>query len=140
MEKVAAVCYRVINNSIEYLLVRTGAGRWTFPKGCVEPGEAGWSAAEREAFEEAGVKGVIFRQSLTTYLHSKKAWEGEGKESLVQAFLLEVKKTQISEEQYRDPTWFSFSGAEAALVEGRPSKYAEELRRVLWDANRRIAK
>jgi hypothetical protein len=38
-EQVAAVCYRVRNDEIEFLLVRTrGTGRWTFPKGSAEPG------------------------------------------------------------------------------------------------------
>ena len=138
MEQAAAICYRLVNNSTEYLLVRTRSGRWTFPKGMVEPEEEGWSAAEREAFEEAGVTGIISHESLTTYLHAKKAWEDEGKETRVHAFLLEVKKTQIPEEQHRDPTWFPFSAAEDALVEGRPSKYAEELRRILREADKRI--
>ena len=138
MEQAAAICYRLVNNSTEYLLVRTHSGRWTFPKGTVEPDEEGWSAAEREAFEEAGVTGVISHEALTTYLHAKKAWEDEGKESRVHAFMLEVTKTQIPEEQHRDPTWFSFSAAEDALVEGRPSKYAEELRRILREADKRI--
>ena len=139
MEQVAAICYRYVNNSINYLLVRTHSGRWTFPKGTVEPDEEGWLAAEREAFEEAGVTGVILRKFLTTYLHAKKAWEDEGKETKVHAFLFEVKKTQIPEEKHRNPTWFSFSAAEDALVEGRPLKYAQELRRVLREANNRIS-
>lgn len=140
MEQVAAICYRYVDNSIEYLLVRTSSGRWTFPKGTVEPEEEGGSAAEREAFEEAGATGIISNEPLTVYLHAKKAWEDEGKETRVHAFLLEVKNIQIPEEQHRDPKWFSFSGAEDALVKGRPSKYAEELLRVLREADDRIAK
>jgi 8-oxo-dGTP pyrophosphatase MutT (NUDIX family) len=138
LEQVAAICYRSVNNSTEYLLVRARSGRWTFPKGAVESDEERWSAAEREAFEEAGVTGVISHESMTTYLHAKKAWEDKGRETMVHAFLLKVKKTQIPEEQYRNPTWFSFSAAEDALVEGRPSKYAEELQRVLREANSRL--
>jgi 8-oxo-dGTP pyrophosphatase MutT (NUDIX family) len=138
LEQVAAICYRHSSNSIEYLLVKTNTGRWTFPKGSVEADEEKWAAAEREAFEEAGVIGVISHKSLIEYLHSKKAWEDEGKESIVHAFLLEVKKTQPPEEQHRNPTWFSFADAEEALAEGRPQKYAEELRRVLLDAERKI--
>jgi 8-oxo-dGTP pyrophosphatase MutT (NUDIX family) len=140
LEQVAAICYRSVNNSTEYLLVRARSGRWTFPKGAVESDEERWSAAEREAFEEAGVTGVISHESMTTYLHAKKAWEDKGRETMVHAFLLKVKKTQIPEEKHRNPTWFSFSGAEGALVEGRPSKYAEELQRVLREADKRIAK
>ena len=36
--QVAAVCYRVRNDSVEFLLVRTRGGRWIFPKGNAEPG------------------------------------------------------------------------------------------------------
>jgi bis(5'-nucleosidyl)-tetraphosphatase len=139
LEQVAAICYRSTERSIEYLLVRTHSGRWTFPKGDVDPGEEGWFAAQREAFEEGGVTGVIAHESLTAYLHAKKAWEEKGHVVKVKAFLLEVKETQIPEEEHRDPTWFSFSAAEDALVEGRPFKYSEELRRVLHEADNRIA-
>ena len=140
MDQVAAICYHRVNSSTEYLLVRTHSGRWTFPKGSVEPGEERWFAAQREAFEEAGVTGIIAHESLTTYLHSKRLWEDKGHEIRVHAFLLEVKKTQTPEEQHRNPTWFSFSAAEDALVKGRPVKYAEEVRRVLHEAEDRIAR
>ena len=43
---------------LEFLLVRTSqGGRWTFPKGRIEPGESPSAAAAREAAEEAGVDG-----------------------------------------------------------------------------------
>ncbi len=58
--KVAAVCYRVNRESeIEFLLVRTASGRWTFPKGGVDDDPTAAAAAAREAFEEAGVRGRI---------------------------------------------------------------------------------
>ena len=138
MEQIAAICYRSANNTIEYLLVKTRLGRWTFPKGDIEPDEEAWAAAKREAFEEAGVAGVPEHEPLTTYLHAKKAWEDEGRETVVHAFLLDVKKTQAPEEMHRDPTWFSFSGAKVALAEGCPARYAEELRRALSEADNRI--
>ena len=37
-EQVAAVCYRVRSGDIEFLLVQTRGGRWTFPKGNSESG------------------------------------------------------------------------------------------------------
>src|SRR5271169_3005360 len=56
-EQVAAVCYRRRGGNIEFLLVKTGKGRWIFPKGSVEPGLTHAQAAALEAFEEAGVHG-----------------------------------------------------------------------------------
>jgi 8-oxo-dGTP pyrophosphatase MutT (NUDIX family) len=139
LKQAAAICYRFKNDSAEYLLVRTLSKKWTFPKGTVEHGEDSWAAAQREAFEEAGVTGVIAREALTTYLHSKTAWEDDILELRVQAFLLEVNKTQTPGESYRNPAWFSFGDAEKALIEGRGFKYAEELRRVLHEADKWIA-
>jgi len=49
-EQVAAVCFRVQNRRIEFLLVQTGGGRWTFPKGSAEPGLTRAQAAALEAF------------------------------------------------------------------------------------------
>ena len=59
-DQVAAVCYRVRKEAIEFLLVQTrGSGRWIFPKGSAEPGLSHAQAAAIEAFEEAGVHGRI---------------------------------------------------------------------------------
>ncbi len=138
LEQVAAVCYRIAQESIEFLLVKTTGGRWTFPKGKVDSGEEKWFAAQREAFEEAGVSGDIEHEPLTTYLHEKKEWKGEGIEIKVQAFLLLVKKVQPPEEKQRNPSWFSEAQAGEALADGRKFKHAEEFRRVLREALKSI--
>src|SRR2546427_12586408 len=56
-QQVAAVCYRIRGSGIEFLLVQTRGGRWTFPKGGVEPGLTHAQAAALEAYEEAGAHG-----------------------------------------------------------------------------------
>ena len=68
---VAAICYRVRDGQIEFLLVKTRAGRWTFPKGRVDDDATRSAAAAREAFEEAGVHGQVDPLPFATYLHSK---------------------------------------------------------------------
>jgi len=50
---VAAVCYRIKGDDLEFLLVRTRSGRWTFPKGGVDGDATNADAAAREAYEEA---------------------------------------------------------------------------------------
>jgi len=70
--QVAAVCYRRNGQLIEFLLVNTnGGGKWTFPKGDPEPAMSHRQAAEREAWEEAGVRGHIESRHFHLYLHSK---------------------------------------------------------------------
>ena len=68
--QVAAVCYRRRGPSVEFLLVNTnGGGKWTFPKGDPEPSLSHSQAAEREAWEEAGVRGT-HRAAALPPLHS----------------------------------------------------------------------
>src|ERR1700733_4389740 len=67
-DQVAAVCYRIRGGEIEFLLVRTNSGHWTFPKGKAEPGLTHAQAAALEAFEEAGVHGRIEEASFASYI------------------------------------------------------------------------
>src|SRR5579863_6197328 len=66
-EQVAAVCYRVNGRGIEFLLVQTRNGRWTFPKGSSEPGLTHAQTAALEAYEEAGVHGRMEEDCFARY-------------------------------------------------------------------------
>lgn len=126
VDQVAALCYRPEGNSIEILLVKTGGGRWTFPKGNLIQREQPWRTAERKAFEEAGVLGEVHHEPLATYQHLKRA-RGELR---VAVYPLLVKSTQPPQEKGRQPGWFSPREAESALADKRTFKYADELRRL----------
>src|SRR5882672_7445208 len=76
-EQVAAVCYRVRKSGIEFLLVQTRGGRWTFPKGSAEPGLTHAQAAALEAFEEAGAHGRMEEASFTRYVRCKRGSAGD---------------------------------------------------------------
>lgn len=138
-DQVAAVCFQKEDQVARILLVRTTGGRWTFPKGNVDAGEEEWFAAQREAFEEAGVVGEVEHDPFVEYFHEKREWKSRGREILIFAFLLKVENTQEPEEENRNPTWFTILEAGDALAEGRRFKYAEEFRKVLRVAESRIA-
>src|SRR5689334_19421091 len=70
-ELVAAVCYRIRGPEIDFLLVQTRGGRWTFPKGGVEPGMTRAQAAAMEALEEAGVYGRVEEVWFARYYRHK---------------------------------------------------------------------
>lgn len=75
---------------LEILLVTSRRkGRWVLPKGTVR-GMLPHATAAREAFEEAGVLGIISRQAIGVYHHSKKSSAGDVENVLVQAFPLFV--------------------------------------------------
>lgn len=132
--QVAAVCYRRQAEQIEFLLVNTnGGGKWTFPKGTPEHGMSHSRAAEREALEEAGVRGHIEPHHFHLYLHSKGVfWKPPGvREFVIKAFLMEVERTISYHEPMRNPTWFPAEEAKRILARGREVKYAREMQAVV---------
>ncbi len=132
--QVAAVCYRRRGSSVEFLLVNTnGGGKWTFPKGDPEASLSHSQAAEREAWEEAGVRGSIEPRHFHLYLHSKGVfWKSPGvQEFVVKAFLLAVEQDGKPDEPMRNPTWFAPEEAKKTLAKGREIKYARELQAVV---------
>ena len=142
-EQVAAVCYRLRNGQIEFLLVRTGSGHWTFPKGGVEPGLSHAQAAALEAFEEAGVHGRMEEASFTRYVRHKRQVPGKSKgsasrEVATSAHLCEVLRLVQPQEANRKPTWFSAGKTKTRLVEGRTAQFGAELVRVVDRAVARI--
>src|SRR5579863_2907819 len=146
-EQVAAVCYRMRRGEIEFLLVRTNSGHWTFPKGSAEPGLTHAQAAALEAFEEAGVHGRMEEASFTRYIRRKggrtrsSARSGERsavKEIAIQAHLCEVSRLDPPQERNRNPTWFSADKAKLRLREDRTPDFGAELARVVDRAITRI--
>lgn len=136
---VAAVCYRLRGGELEFLLVRTKNGHWTFPKGGVNEDETNASAAAREAHEEAGVRGSIERVPFISYRHCKpKRLRSRREVILVQAHLCAVSRLVAPSEEYRDPTWFSASNAKRRLQKYRDSEFAAEVVGVIDRAAERI--
>jgi 8-oxo-dGTP pyrophosphatase MutT (NUDIX family) len=59
--------------------------RWVIPKGMIDPGHTAAETALREAWEEAGLAGVLLPKPVGTYLYEK--WE---RTHHVTVFLLRV--------------------------------------------------
>jgi 8-oxo-dGTP pyrophosphatase MutT (NUDIX family) len=143
-EQVAAVCYRVRNSEIEFLLVRTrGGGRWTFPKGSAEPGLTHAQAAALEAFEEAGVHGRIEEASFARYIRRKQGDTGNRASRCdqgvaVNAHLCEVLRLSTPQESKRNRTWFSVEDSRRSLREGRNNGDGAAFARVIDRAVARI--
>ena len=143
-DQVAAVCYRVREGNIEFLLVRTRKGRWIFPKGSAEPGLTNAQAAALEAFEEAGVHGRMEEASFTRYIRRRRGEVRNSsarlaeKESAVDAHLCQVLRLVPPQELDRNPTWFSAEKAKRRLQEDRTPDFGSELARVVDRAVSRI--
>lgn len=149
-QQVAAVCYRVRGNGIEFLLVQTRGGRWIFPKGGVERGLTYAQSAAREAFEEAGVHGRIEEVPFARYYRRRpelamaaRPSESElerkpEQEPAVAAYLCEVSDLEPPQESNRNPRWFSVDKVKQRLREDRTPEFGGELARVVERAASRI--
>jgi ADP-ribose pyrophosphatase YjhB (NUDIX family) len=125
--------------AIEFLLVQTRGGRWTFPKGSAEPGLTHAQAAALEAFEEAGVHGRMEEASFTRYTRRKRGAPSElAAELAVNAHLCEVLWLGAPQEAGRNPSWFSPEKTKRRLREDRASGDGAELARVVDRAVARI--
>jgi len=67
------VPYRHVDGNLEVLLITSrGAGHWLVPKGNIEPNLTPRDSAAREAWEEAGVFGMVHQQVIGTYRYIKR--------------------------------------------------------------------
>ena len=138
--QVAAVCYRANGPSVEFLLVKTSSGKWTFPKGRINPSMSAKQSAIEEAWEEAGAKGRIAEKHFGSYLDTKRALghDARTREVRIYAFLLEVNSTVVPEEPGRKPTWFTAREAKKNLAEGRAAVYGNQIARIVDTAVDRL--
>ena|SRR5215469_1309013 len=138
-DQVAAVCYRIRNRKIEFLLVQTRGGRWTFPKGGAEAGLTPAQAAALEAFEEAGVHGRIEEARFASYVCKKRGSRGSrARDVVVSAHLCAVLWLGPPEESGRNPSWFSPEKTKRRLREDRNRPDGEQFARVVDRAVARI--
>lgn len=63
-----AIPYKVLEGQVAFLIVTSRrTGRWIFPKGAPIEGLSHSQVAAREAFEEAGVEGIVGEKPLGSY-------------------------------------------------------------------------
>ncbi|MBQ3413545.1 NUDIX domain-containing protein [Candidatus Saccharibacteria bacterium] len=118
---------------IEVLLIQDSKGRWTIPKGHIEPGETAKMTARREIEEETGLKNFAILTWLGKihfkYRRAEKLVLMTTQIYLVQA--LDNREMPTGEKWMRGIRWFSFAEA-LNLVE------YEDIERLMLIAKRKI--
>jgi 8-oxo-dGTP pyrophosphatase MutT (NUDIX family) len=94
LRQAGVIAYRVVAGKIEVLLVTSrGSGRWIIPKGNVAAGSTAAKAAEKEAFEEAGIRGRIDSAiPLGCYTYGKRLMSGDVRPAVVEVYLFRTIK------------------------------------------------
>ncbi|WP_147180221.1 NUDIX hydrolase [Sphingomonas psychrolutea] len=94
-QQYAALCFRKRKKQPApevLLLTSRDTGRWVIPKGWPMPGKKSHIVAEREAYEEAGVRGKVEREPIGYYSYQKGMNGGLKINCRVQVHALEVKQ------------------------------------------------
>ena len=126
-QQIAALPFRFDDGQLRVMLITSReTRRWVIPKGWPMRGLKPHRAAEREAYEEAGLKGHVGKVAVGTYAYKKRLANGVAVPCEVSVFPLQVtsQRKRWPEMSQRDGRWFSPEEA-ADLV------HEEDLQRLL---------
>ncbi|WP_200844195.1 NUDIX hydrolase [Rhizobium sp. 18065] len=121
-QQFAAICYRLRkkNGDLEVLLMTSrDTGRWVIPKGWPMEGKKAHAVAEREAYEEAGVKGKACKEPIGFYTYHKRMDGGLKILCRVQVHALQVKDMleDFPEKGMRRMEWVNCQEASSRVQE-----------------------
>ncbi|WP_167072574.1 DUF47 family protein [Sphingomonas vulcanisoli] len=121
MRQIAALPYRTVpSGAIEVMLVTSReTRRWVVPKGNTIRGLPPYEAAAHEAYEEAGVSGIMCPAPIGAYEYLKRKRDGTLRHTTVTVYPLAV--TQQAEDwpesDERETRWFRLQPASEAVEE-----------------------
>jgi 8-oxo-dGTP pyrophosphatase MutT (NUDIX family) len=125
----AALCYRIKNDKIQFLLVTSRrTGRWIIPKGWPMDSMTPADAAAQEAWEEAGVVGKADPRPLGLFSFNKFLDEDQGLPCIAMVYSVLVKSLakEFPEAGQRKRKWVGRKKAVSLIEE-------PELARILRD-------
>ena len=123
--QIAALCWRKKRGGIEVLLITSReTGRWVIPKGWPMDGRQSHEAAAIEAWEEAGVQGLVQEKSLGVFGYDKLYPAKPSVFCEVEVFPLRVSKllAKFPERDQRRRKWFSAQKAAKSVAEPELAK------------------
>jgi 8-oxo-dGTP pyrophosphatase MutT (NUDIX family) len=90
------------------LITSRSGKRWVIPKGCLEPGKTSGEIALQEAWEEAGLVGVLQPEPVGSYVYEKANLTCH-----VTVFVMHVTATaaQWPEQEVRERVWLTLAQA-----------------------------
>ena len=116
-QQAAAIPFRHRGGAVRICLITSiRAGRWTIPKGFIDPGATAPETAVKEAREEAGIHGRVVGGPVGYYDIAK-----QGGRYRVAVYLMHVDRVDDAweEQSLRQRRWVSVRRAEKLLA-GRP--------------------
>jgi 8-oxo-dGTP pyrophosphatase MutT (NUDIX family) len=118
--QVAALCWRMHRDRVEVLLISSrDTGRWVLPKGWPMEGRDAPGAAAAEAWEEAGVTGVVNPNVIGLFGYDKVIGPKVALPCMVSVFALRVAALarRFPERKERRRKWFAAEAAARKVAE-----------------------
>ena len=115
-----ALCWRMHRGHVQVLLITSrDTGRWIIPKGWPHDGLTASGSAAAEAWEEAGVEGVVAQTPLGLYSYDKLLKPGVVQPCVVTVFALRVARlrARFPERRERKRKWFDTARAARKVAE-----------------------
>ncbi|NGZ26117.1 MAG: NUDIX hydrolase [Magnetococcales bacterium] len=105
---------RLVEGKVEVMVISSRKNkRWVVPKGVVEPELTPQESASKEALEEAGITGLVLRESIGAFSYVK--WGGV---CSVQVYVMLVEEERVDWlESFRTRRWVSLQEAANLMVE-----------------------
>jgi 8-oxo-dGTP pyrophosphatase MutT (NUDIX family) len=129
IRQVGALPFRKEVAGLRVLLITSRqSGRWVIPKGNIDKGFSPPEAAAQEAFEEAGLRGIVGAGPIGAYQYTKRLRGGRIQPAIVDVFTLEVIKQVKKWPEQAERRFEWMAPLEAALAVQEPG-LAEILRR-----------
>ncbi len=115
----AVIAYRRRWWRLRIILVTSrNTRRWVLPKGHIEAGYSPRESAAKEAFEEAGIEGIVGPEKIGTYRYTKSAQSGRGvREVDVYPMAVTLVQNYWQEMDFRHRKWMSVPAAIKAVEE-----------------------
>ena len=111
----AAIPYRIKSGVLQILVISSsGNNHWSVPKGIIEPGKSASASAAIEAWEEAGIQGIISEQMLGYYLHDK--WGATCTVQVYPMLVTEMLSDDEWEESHRNRQWLPLKKASSLMM------------------------
>jgi 8-oxo-dGTP pyrophosphatase MutT (NUDIX family) len=120
----AVLPYRRRKAGLEIMLVTSlDTGRWVLPKGNVESGLTPCESAQKEAYEEAGIRGKTEKKCFGTFTYLKTEKKGGGMRE-VEVFPMEVTEVldDWPEKSDRKREWMVLDKAAESVMEKKLKK------------------
>lgn len=119
IQQSGVLAYRRRGQRLQVLLITSrDTGRWVLPKGHIAPGLTPRQSADKEAYEEAGIEGVVARKPLGHY-HYRKSDKKGGRMCRVELYPMRVERLVRSwpEKAVRVRKWMSVRTAADSVWE-----------------------